>query len=802
MERVPFKRDSFHVITKNNYFHMKSKFILLCFTLLMAIGVEAAALKTFPLSDVRILEGPFLNAQQVDLKYMLALDPDRLLAPFLKNAGIKPLKDNYGNWENRGLDGHVGGHYLSALSMMYAATGNAECLHRANYMVNWLDSCQRKNGNGYVDGIPNGLAFWSEIGSGNPSAVNSRWVPLYNIHKLYAGLRDAYWYTNNPKALSILVKLTDWFYNLTQNLTDEQMQTMLKAEHGGLNEVFAQVAQITGNKKYLDLAQRVSHRFILDPLIQHKNELAGKHANTQIPKIIGFKAIADAIANTEWNSAAVFFWNTVVDKWTVSIGGNSVGEHFHSANDFSSMIETNMGPETCNTYNMLKLTEMLYTTDPDTKYMDYYEKALFNHILSSQNPNKGGFVYFTQMRPRHYRVYSQPQNDFWCCVGSGMENHAKYGEMIYAHDENSLYVNLFIASELNWKEKGVQVVQETRFPYKNFTTLRLNKVSSTPISIKLRKPAWVSTNQIKVAVNGKNITDFKIENNYIALNNRWKSGDEIRIELPMHVGVEYLPDSSSWASIKYGPIVLAAITDTTNLVGLFADGSRMGHVANGPLYPINEAPYILSDIKDFSNKVKPVDLDKLTFKMPDLVNPKSRKDILLRPFSEIHEARYEIYWPVYSTKEYKTKMQVLAEQEKQKLELEKRTIDQIAAGEQQPETDHNLSGEKMNTGITNDRHWREATDWFGYDLFDKNKEASALQITYYGLDRKRTFDIYLNDTKLETVVLKGDKGYNFFTVNYPIPQAVKEVNSGVLKLKFVAAPKSKAGAVYHIRLLK
>lgn len=387
--------------------------IIFIFFVFIAISSNAAnTVQPFKLSQVQLLDGPFLNAQQIDMKYILALDPDKLLAPYLKDAGIKPLKENYSNWETSGLNGHTGGHYLSALSLMYAATGNKEMLRRVNYMIDWLDKCQQKNGNGYVGGIPDGHPMWKEIAAGNTDAVATRLVPLYNIHKTYAGLHDAYIYTNNKKALKVLIKLADWFYDLTKKLTDEQIQKILVKEHGGLNETFAELAAITGNKKYLDLAMRVSQKAILNPLIQHTNELAGKHANTQIPKITGFKCIADATGNTDWDSAAKFFWNTVIDKWSVSIGGNSVREHFHSPDDFSPMVETNQGPETCNTYNMLKLTELLYNTNPDTKYMDYYERALFNHILSSQHPTKGGFVYFTQMRPRPTGYIRNHRNHF------------------------------------------------------------------------------------------------------------------------------------------------------------------------------------------------------------------------------------------------------------------------------------------------------------------------------------------------------------------------------------------------------
>ncbi|GAB3818974.1 hypothetical protein GCM10028895_16800 [Pontibacter rugosus] len=414
---------------------------------------------------MKLKDSPFKQAQQTDMEYILALDPDRLLAPYLREAGIKPKAESYGNWENTGLDGHIGGHYLTALSLMYSATGNPELLQRLNYMVDQLAACQQQNGNGYIGGVPGGEAMWQEIAKGNIDAgsfsLNDKWVPWYNIHKLYAGLRDAYLYTGNEKAKDMLVKLSDWSLNLTKDLTDAHMQDMLRSEHGGMNEVFADVAEITGDKKYLELARRFSHRAILDPLLAGKDNLTGMHANTQIPKVIGYKRVAEVGGDPAWAGAAGFFWNTVVNDRTVSIGGNSVREHFHPTNDFSPMIESREGPETCNTYNMLKLSKQLYLTEASAEYIDYYERGLYNHILSSQHPTRGGFVYFTPMRPRHYRVYSKPEDGFWCCVGSGLENHGKYGELIYAHNEQDLFVNLFIPSTLEWKERDITLTQST-----------------------------------------------------------------------------------------------------------------------------------------------------------------------------------------------------------------------------------------------------------------------------------------------------------------------------------------------------
>ncbi len=788
---------------------MKTKiitFIALCFFQVQAKSQEST-LQDFSLWEVRLGEGPFLEAQQADMKYILALDPDRLLAPFLIDAGIQPKAERYGSWESIGLDGHTGGHYLSALSFMYASTGNKKLLKRLNYMINWLDTCQTKNGNGYVAGIPDGKSLWKDIAAGKIEVGNfslkNRWVPLYNIHKTFAGLRDAYLVAGNQKAHDILIKLTDWFYNMTKNLTDDQIQQMLKSEQGGLNEVFADVSVITGDKKYLELAQRFSHKALLDPLEEGKDELTGLHANTQIPKVVGFERIAEISGDKKWDEAARFFWNEVVYHRSVSIGGNSVREHFNPVNDYSSMIESNQGPETCNTYNMLKLTRLLFLSDPEVKYMDYYERALYNHILSSIEPDRGGLVYFTPMRPRHYRVYSQPQLCFWCCVGTGMENHGKYGLMIYSHKENDLYVNLFMASTLSWKERGLTLTQETKFPFESGTKLTLKMQKPAEFAINIRYPGWIKSGEMKIKINDKEYPFSEVSSTYIPIQRKWKSGDVISVDLPMHSHLEYLPDGSSWTSIEYGPIVLAAITDTSDLDGLWADGSRMGHVANGPLYPIEKAPVIVSETKDFVSEIKPVKGKPLEFTMANLIYPKKYENLKLIPFFEIQKARYEIYWPVMTPDSLEKKLQAVHEKENEILALEARTVDQVATGEQQPEKEHNFKGEKSESGIHEGKYWRHAMGWFSYDLKDAKKESRILRVTYYGMDKGRVFDILINDSLLATVKTDGSAGNNFYDVDYPIPQnIIDHMENGILNLKFAAHEGSVAGGIYYVRLLK
>ena len=580
---------------------MKTTSFILALVLSTSLGKaqNAPQVSYFPLQNVKLLDSPFLQAQQTDLHYILALDPDRLLAPFLREAGLQPKAPSYTNWENTGLDGHIGGHYLSALSMMYAATGDTAVYNRLNYMLNELNRAQQTVGTGFIGGTPGSLQLWKDIKAGKIHAggfdLNGKWVPLYNIHKTYAGLRDAYIYAGSDLARQMLIAFTDWMIDITSGLSDEQMQDMLRSEHGGLNETFADVAEITGDKKYLELARRFSHKLILDPLIKEEDKLTGMHANTQIPKVIGYKRIAELSQDdknwnhaAEWDHAARFFWNTVVNHRSVCIGGNSVREHFHPSDNFTSMLNDVQGPETCNTYNMLRLTKMLYqnshnpnqTNEPDPNYVNYYERALYNHILASQEPDKGGFVYFTPMRPGHYRVYSQPETSMWCCVGSGLENHTKYGEFIYAYRKDTLYVNLFIPSQLTWKEQGIILRQETRFPDDDKVTLRIDEAPKKKRTLMIRIPEWANQSKgYSVSINGKRKMFVMAKGNqYLPLSRKWKKGDVITFNLPMRVSMEQIPDKKDYYAFLYGPIVLAASTGTEHLDGLYADDSRGGHI--------------------------------------------------------------------------------------------------------------------------------------------------------------------------------------------------------------------------------
>ncbi|EFK34222.1 Uncharacterized protein conserved in bacteria [Chryseobacterium gleum] len=776
---------------------------LLCFASFASAQVKEK-IHYFPLETVRLSESVFSKAMKADHKYLMALEPDRLLAPYLKEAGLKPKANNYPNWENTGLDGHIGGHYISALSLMYASTGDKAIQERINYMISELERCQKASPDGYISGIPNGKKIWKEIKQGNIRAsgfgLNDRWVPLYNIHKLYSGLRDAYWYAKNEKAKAMLIKLTDWMANEVSNLSDEQIQDMLRSEHGGLNEVFADVYEITHDQKYLKLAHRFSHQAILSPLLTGEDKLTGLHANTQIPKVIGYKRIADLENNTSWSNAADFFWHNVTEKRSSVIGGNSVSEHFNPVNDFSSMIKSIEGPETCNTYNMLKLTKELYATLPESYYIDYYEKALYNHILSTENHDHGGFVYFTPMRPGHYRVYSQPQTSFWCCVGSGIENHAKYGEMIYARSDKDLYVNLFIPSTLTWKQQNVVLRQVNNFPEAPETTLIFDAAGKSEFDLKLRCPEWTTPSEVKILVNGKQERVQRGSDGYFTLTKKWKKGDVVKMTLPMQLSAEQLPDHSNYYAFKYGPVVLAAKYGTENQQGLLADDSRGGHIAHGPQIPLNEIPVILGNPFEVVSHVTPLNNKPLNFAVTGLYpSEKFGKGLDLVPFYSIQAERYILYWPQADKNEIENTLKQKAKEETETRKLDMITTDKIQLGEQQPESDHFIESKDSGTGYMEDRHFRDAKGWFSYQMKNKGKNASYLYLLYFDANANRTLNIEINGKKVIAQNLEGKSGALPQYLVIPIPDSEK--NKQNLSVKFLADEKLMTAKVIEVRLL-
>jgi hypothetical protein len=737
---------------------------------------------------VRLADSQFLKNQQADIHYLLGLDADRLLAPYLKGAGLPAKADNYSNWENTGLDGHIGGHYVSALSYMVAATGNKEISARLDYVLSELKRCQDARKDGYLGGVPNPNEIWGEIAKGtinaNSFGLNNRWVPLYNIHKIYAGLRDAYVIAGRKQAKDMLVKLTDWMIQEVSQLTDDQIQQLLISEHGGLNETFADVAELTGDKKYLKLAHQFSDQRILQPLMKGEDKLTGMHANTQIPKIIGYKRIADMEGLSDWDKAVKFFWDVVVNKRSVSIGGNSEREHFNPTDNFTTLLASEQGPESCNTYNMLRLSKLLYQTTADKNYIDYYERALYNHILSTMNPVQGGFVYFTPMRAGHYRVYSQPQTSMWCCVGTGIENPARYGEMIYAHEGNDLIVNLFIPSTLTWND--ITLKQENQFPQQPSTDLVLTLKKSKSFALKIRKPVWCEG--VKLMVNGSAV-EYQQENGYLVIKRQWKSGDRIHVETPMHLTAITTPDGKPQYSFLYGPIVLAAKTGTDRQDGLFADDSRGGHIANGPKVPQVQMPALIGKASDILSHLEPVKGQPMTFALKGLTTP-AYEGIHLVPFYQLYECRYQIYFPLYSQEEWNKKQEEIAAAEKANMQLEAATTDKVFCGEQQSESDHFFKSSNSWNGYDEGMHWRITRTSITYQM--KAQGATTLRIKgFAGYER---IVVSIDNQQLETIRL-NQQGQ----AEIKLPAACQ---NETITLTLAAEPGRQTPRIHEVRLCK
>jgi len=756
-----------------------------------------------PLKDVRLLESPFSQAVQANYQYLLAHDPDRLLAPFRRQAGLEAKARPYGNWERMGLEGHTAGHYLSAISLMIASGADREGLfrQRLDAMINELDQVQKANGNGYLGGIQGSKEFWKSIAEGHVELIGKRWAPWYNLHKMFAGLRDAYLYGGNTKARDLLVGFADWCEATTSGLSEQQMQQMLGTEYGGMNEVLADVYAMTGKKKYLDLAKRFNHRSVFEPLENRQDKRTGMHANTQIPKIVGMQRIAALTGDDTLHTGAAFFWETVVKNRSVVFGGNSVSEHFNDPKDFSGMISHREGPESCNTYNMLKLTEKLFMAEPKAAYVDYYERALYNQILASIHPQKPGYVYFTPIRPDHYRVYSQPEVAFWCCVGTGMENPGRYGAFIYAQSKDQLYVNLFIPSELSVAANGLVLRQETKFPDEPRTRLRLKLAKPAAFTLNIRHPGWVNPGDFTVKVNGQSMELKSTPSSYAAIRREWRDGDTVDVELPMHLHTERLPDGSNWVAFLYGPIVLAKPDGVDNMDGLFADEGRMSQVANGPMVSLDKVPVLLAEEKELLAHVVPDrSAGPLNFRIKDVIEPAAPEGLPLMPFFRLHERRYQMYWELTTAQQVAARKEKLAAEERARLAREAATIDWIAVGEQQPEVEHDLQGEGMETGIHNGRRWRHGS-WIQYTLDSRGAREVILSVTYSGDDRGRQFDILVNGTRIATQRLTGEKPNHFVEKRYAIsPEIMQAAVNGRLTVRFVAN-RGLAGGLYDVRLL-
>ena len=793
---------------------MKKQLMIALLSIAPALGVVAQDKlykDEFPLGDITLLDGPLKHARDLNVQVLLKYDCDRMLAPYRKEAGLQPRKPSYPNWD--GLDGHVGGHYLSALAIN-AATGNEECRKRMEYMISELQLVLDANNqrpeawyHNYIGGVPNSAKMWTAFSKGDFGPYFGTWAPFYNIHKMYAGLRDAWLYCGNEQAKNLFLKFCDWAVDITRDLNDEQMEKMLGNEHGGMNEVLADAYAITGEQKYLDCARRFSHRMLLVPLENGKDCLDNMHANTQIPKVIGYQRIAELAHDVQYHNASEYFWEIVTRQRSLALGGNSRREHFPTKENCIDYINDIDGPESCNTYNMLKLTEDLNRVKPNGMYGDFYETAMFNHILSAQHPQHGGYVYFTSARPRHYRNYSAPNEAMWCCVGTGMEDHGKYGQFVWTHDkgvkaeDDALYMNLFVASELNWKDRKMVIRQQTAFPYAETSVVEVAKGKGTFI-LKVRKPSWCENFTVKGV--GFDADSYE-ENGFVCIKRKWKKGDQVKISMPMHAYIKPMINVPQYVAIMYGPILLGMKTGTEDMRSLIADDSRFGQYAGGKKLALDEAPILLpKHLDDIAKNLKPVPGKPLHFKLA--THMENTIDGELQPFFEIHDSRYMMYWLALGENDYKAYMQKLADEEKARQALEARTVDKVNPGEQQPETDHRMETDDSNKGNTEGIFFRDAKDghYFSYLMQTKGETNLSLQLKFWGQDEWRTseFDIYVNDKLLCSVNNSHRwRTTQFKTVDYAIPSEFVKGKKEI-RVKFVAHKGKQVGQIYGVRLVK
>ena len=793
---------------------MKKQLMIALLSIAPALGVVAQDKlykDEFPLGDITLLDGPLKHARDLNVQVLLKYDCDRMLAPYRKEAGLQPRKPSYPNWD--GLDGHVGGHYLTALAIN-AATGNEECRKRMEYMISELQLVLDANNqrheawcHNYIGGVPNSAKMWTAFSKGDFGPYFGTWAPFYNIHKMYAGLRDAWLYCGNEQAKNLFLKFCDWAVDITRDLNDEQMERMLGNEHGGMNEVLADAYAITGEQKYMDCARRFSHKMLLVPLENGKDCLDNMHANTQIPKVIGYQRIAELAHDVQYHNASEYFWEIVTRQRSLAFGGNSRREHFPTKENCIDYINDIDGPESCNTYNMLKLTEDLNRVKPNGMYGDFYETAMFNHILSAQHPQHGGYVYFTPARPRHYRNYSAPNKAMWCCVGTGMEDHGKYGQFVWTHDKgvkaenDALYVNLFVASELNWKDRKMVIRQQTAFPYAETSVVEVAKGKGTFI-LKVRKPSWCDDFTVKGV--GFDADSYE-ENGFVCIKRKWKKGDQVKISMPMHAYIKPMVNVPQYVAIMYGPIMLGMKTGNEDMRSLIADDSRFGQYAGGKKLALDKAPILLpKHLDDIAKDLKPIPGKPLHFKLAtDMENAIEGE---LQPFFEIHDSRYMMYWLALGENDYKAYMQKLADEEKARQALENRTVDKVSPGEQQPETDHRMETDNSDKGNTEGVFFRDAKDghYFSYLMQTKGETDLSLQLKFWGQDEWRTseFDIYIDDRLLTSVNNSHRwRTTQFKTVDYAIPSELVKDKKEV-RVKFVAHKGKQVGQIYGVRLVK
>lgn len=748
-----------------------------------AASASATKFQPFSLAEVTLAKGsPFFDAVIANLEYLLRIEPDRLLHNFRVHAGLKPKGAPYGGWEADTIAGHSLGHYLTALSLIHAQTRNADSKNRANYIIDELRACQNAAGDGYVAGFTrtkdgkteDGRVIFAELKKGEIRAagfyLNGCWVPFYNWHKLFSGLFAAQDFCESKLAIEVAKDLGKFIADVFAALSDDQLQTVLNCEHGGINESFAELFARTNDKRWLALAERIRHQKTLGPMFAREDKLSGIHANTQIPKVIGLARLLELTGKPEYRTAAHFFWETVTQKHSYVIGGNSDREYFQDASTTSKYI-TDQTCESCNTYNMLKLTRRLFADEPNAAFFDYYERAHFNHMLAHQNPKTGHFAYMIPLMSGTKRDWSSDFNDFWCCVGSGMETHSKHGESVFWKAKDHLLVNLFVSSSVRWAEQEAEISVSTEYPFDDVINVEISAIKRPrAFALSVRVPAWAKNPEF--FVNGRK-TNLPVTGGYVKISRKWRLSDYFSMKIPMTPRFEATSDDPNVVAILNGPLVLAA---------------DLG-AADRPFEGV--APALVGNV-EFKPTGKPQEF------AIDAARPQT---LALKPFFMLWERRAAVYFPKFTDAAWREFEKTAAAEKKRLAEVESRSVDYMRLGDLAAEKEHGLVS-KISYDLTyRMRPGRDARSegFFEFSMKCDPKAPLKLQATYWGEEKKRIFYIIVDGERIATENLGYDKRGEFVEREYEIPLDLTKGKSSV-KIKFEPEKGHTAGPVFGVRL--
>lgn len=754
--------------------------------------------------------------------YLLRLEPDRMLAYYRERAGLEPKAKPYAGWDGggRNLTGHIAGHYLSAVSLMWAATGDSRFKERADYIVAQLDEVQDKNGDGYLCALEGGRKAFARLAKGEIRSaafdLNGEWAPWYTMHKTLAGLRDAYRHTGNRTALKVEIRLAVWIEGILGGLDERQIQRMLNTEFGGINEVLVDLYADTGDRRWLDLSYRFEHHAFLEPLRRHRDNLAGKHGNTQVPKLIGSADRYVVTGNPGDLIAASFFWDRVVQDHSFATGGHGKDEYFGPPGKLNDRIHGRTA-ETCNVYNMLKLTRCLFAIRPDAHYADFHERALFNHILASMDPEDGRTSYMVPVGQGVQHEYADMMRSFTCCVGSGMESHALHGDGIYYVSGDRLWVNLYTPSRAEWSEAGVRLAVDTDFPEGEHAELTVAVASPKDFVLLLRRPHWTGDG-FAVSVNGQPVTAHRRPSaprregrrrplyavsqevsSYLELERTWKSGDTVAITIPKSLRLEPLPDNPRRAAILWGPLVLAG--------DLGPEASRRGRGRARSEPP--EVPVFVTAGKPIDSWVERMVGDPVRFRTQRAgrePNAAGRvRDVDLVPFYRLHRRRYCTYWDLFTPGEWEERRAQYADEEERLRRLEAATVAFVTPGDSTSERAfHYRGGRDARPRRILGRLGRRARSWFSYELPVDPAHPMRLLVTFYSDDRRSTpaaFAILVDGKRVAEKELHRTDPPRFFDVAVPIAAELVR-GKGKVTVRFQAEEGSQVAAVFGLRMIR